>query len=400
MENDGASPGGERNVLKCLSIILLIGKISSIIIELSIWIRPFLGALQESIANVSLVDLNLNSVNNSNNLVVKNLLVGESGLWMSLYESEENGKEVPKGIISYDWKEFTSSSPALEGKRIHVFLVEKEEKGIWIGFQEKDSYSDSKQGSLKYFGLQNGKLKDSKDFQPINIDGKIIYSLVRDGNNSLWVGTDNGVCLIESKQFQCKKQEKIDKLCSPPKEDEHIYGSARQLFVNQMLFDAEQNVLWMATDRGIIRVLIDQQKATTCYDKHKFGDKAFNSLMLSKNGFLWAGTYSGDVIIIKNRKELKKFDLEESDWNEENIGTSQKIKVLKDLPNNFVLAGTDGGGLFLYNPLTRKWSLISNIKNPNTLKALKKVYDIVLGNDNHLWLATNRGLYKSNKAIE
>ncbi|MBD1938807.1 trypsin-like peptidase domain-containing protein [Microcoleus sp. FACHB-68] len=326
--------------------------------------------LANQIAKVSLVS-------ETEGFAVTNLSMTKEAVWMTLVTSKDEGNQEGKGLMRYDLLK-GGTQTYLEGNSVTALLVEK--KDIWVGV--------SKGGvrHLRHGSFQNGDWKFTDEL--VSAPG-FVSSLVRDQQNRLWVGTFSGVCL--QKSGQCQIINEIQSLC-PALADPSV-----KLQVYQMIFDTQRSVLWIATDRGLVRWSLE--KLSGCYwDKNERRSPidslpdSLKSITLDNSGHLWAGTSTGEA-----KRFAKGIDTPartDDIWDNYHV-TSEQVTAIAALPKGFFLAGTRHNGLFLYSTTTDTW-----LQVPLDLKKIQTLYNIVLGSDNHLWFATERGLYRSVTPIQ
>ena len=308
---------------------------------------------------------------------VENLSMTKDAVWMSLYDSNQNGK----GLMHYDLKGGTPKT-YLQGIAITALLIE--EKDIWVGVLNQ---------GLPY--VQHGSFWNGHwtfTDKPLSIPHEV-SSLVRDWQNRLWVGTLNGVYLKEFQQWQFMKQ--IQFLCSSPGD------SSSPLMVSQMSLDIQRSALWIATNEGLVRwQLKGKTKLSGCYsgknNKMKQSQSApdfLYTVKLDGVGNLWIGTATGKV------KRLTK-NLDRPTWKDDIKPddyplSDERIIALTELPNGFFLASAENDRLSLHSNATDTWRQVTLDVN-----AVQNVYSIVMGQDKHLWLGTNQGLYRSHHPIQ
>jgi len=323
--------------------------------------------LAEQIAQVSLVP-------GTESFAVKKLALTRDAVWMTLFKRkvQEEQEDKGKGLMRYDLKGSPSETYLAENS-VTALLVE--EKDIWVGVSKDGTQQYLRHGSFQYGRWRfANELVDAPDY---------VSSLVRDRQNRLWAGTYSGLCLQKSQQ--CQLIEEVQSLCSTPKE----------LQVYQISLDKQRDLLWIAMAEGLIRWDLNAKtESSKCYwyNKNQSSQEAlFSGLLktvtLDNRGLLWVSSNSGEV-----NRFIRGIDTPawmDDVWKTYHP-TSKEVKAVAALPKGFFLAGTKQDGLFLYSPTRDTW-----IKVPLDLKKLQIVYDIALGSDNHLWLATKEGLYRS-----
>lgn len=179
--------------------------------------------------------------------------------------------------------------------------------------------------------------KQKKQVRLLNIEREkklmddCIYSLLEDHKGNLWIGTRNGICML---------------------------SAGNKLFdLKELLTDGKENV----TQSPVFSMVED------------------------RNGVIWAATnYSGVLRITDKggRKEIKYYSPQN------NLLKVQSVLSLFTDSHNRVWAGTDGGGVNVYNRDQDRF--VSPFKQYNPSGNV--VTNIQEDNSQNLWLTTNHGL--------
>ena len=102
-------------------------------------------------------------------------------------------------------------------------------------------------------------------------------------------------------------------------------------------------------------------------------------------GFIWVGTKHG-----LNRYDGTNFKVY-SQHQPYQIGND--ISVLKIDSRNRLWVGTNGDGLFLYNPLNDTFQPISLDSSPGRSNHYMEIHALYEDKDGIMWIATEKGLY-------
>lgn len=160
-----------------------------------------------------------------------------------------------------------------------------------------------------------------------------IYSLHEDGKGNLWIGTRNGLCLMDTKG----KLLQIDQRCSNERQ------AWPQVPVFKIVEDGQGDI-WVATPNNGIWRFTPQE----------------------------SGHYSGKMY----------------DSNHDNSQSVGAMTLCVDSQNR-IWAGTNGNGLDLYDPDTDRFVSVFD----NCFEAGDVVFSMLEDNDNTLWLTTNSQMY-------
>ncbi|WP_136480725.1 two-component regulator propeller domain-containing protein [Cognatitamlana onchidii] len=148
--------------------------------------------------------------------------------------------------------------------------------------------------------------------------------------------------------------------------------------VRQLLFD-DHGALWVGTYNGLI--IINKDKSTTTLkaniaNKNGLSKNSIKALFKDKKGSIWVGTYYGGINIwdetnVNFRSIIQKFG-----GGGLNYSVVSSIESYKDL----ILFGTEGGGISVWNKTSNKFWFIdehnSELSGTN-IKALKVIEDFL-----------------------
>ena len=271
-------------------------------------------------------------------------------------------------------------------------LYQDKEGSLWIGYQSS-GLKRLRNERFTPFGAAEG-LNDDK-----------AMSLFEHPDNSMWVGTRNGLNLVVNNAIKEFKHSEVfdglNILAINGKEDSLWVGTLEKglfLLANNtvtrfsekdgllagsifgMMRDSE-NRLWIATDQG---VALYQNGAFDMIDENDGLTSNFiTSFAEDQDGNIWIGTYDAGM--------AKYSD-----------GTISTITVEDGLSNNIVLSfhidndnilwvGTYGGGLNRYeNGAIYSYSTRNGLFNDN-------IYSILEDHKGNLWMSCNKGIFKVNK---
>jgi ligand-binding sensor domain-containing protein len=301
-----------------------------------------------------------------------------------------------KGLIKFDgvnYEEYSISESS--NSNIIGSLYFDMEGNLWIG-----TYS----GLYKYRG--NSFLNYSVEE---GLSGNFIFPILRDSRDDLWIGTNsNGLNRYDGESFEVFR-----------KEDGLANNS-----VKSALEDRSGNI-WVGTDTGLTKIRVDpiSKKVSfttfttehglvsdlissiyqdengklyfagtggiTIFDGHRFEtfflDKPYQSrdiwsVVKTKEGQLWIGTYKGGIFTFDGRKFTREND---------RIGLHSDVclAMVEDERGNLWIGTFEG--VFMYDGR----SLVTFDENEGLTSNL--IYTLTVDNINkNLWIGTNQGLNK------
>ncbi len=300
-----------------------------------------------------------------------------------------------------------------------IYKIFKDSRGdMWIGTWANGlNYYNSDNSSFKKisFGNTNNKL-----------NYRVVSGIAEDLNGNLWIGTEGG-----GLNFYNRKTKKFSYFKN--KADDPNSLNANNV---KSVIISKDNKIWIGMHDGGLNFL-DPLQVPFKFQKVDFpkehnislkGYKVLN-LLEDKDGNIWIGTLTGGLIFYNvQTKVLTRVDkdirtimslaqtenpdllLIGGDKGLETIHIKTKkrnkipLKFLKNAHSNIYIncifidkhnnywAGTEGDGLFMFNPV-KKTTKIYGIKDglPNDI-----IYGILSDNNGNIWISTNNGISRIN----
>ncbi len=170
---------------------------------------------------------------------------------------------------------------SLSYHNIHALCLD--ENKLWIG-----TYS----GGLNVLDIHTGKFKHylSKTDDTLTLYGNSIYSIYKDGDNDIWIGTMNGISRYNRKGDNFRRMIETG------------------ITTIDIIEDNEKN-MWFATwGKGLYRYN-KQTNTWTNYLHHKEDPRSLphnqiNTLCVDKEGILWIGTDNGLCFFDKEKEQF------------------------------------------------------------------------------------------------
>ncbi|WP_223789436.1 sensor histidine kinase [Marinicella meishanensis] len=316
----------------------------------------------------------------------------------------------------------------LPGNSVSTLLVDTMEN-MWVGTTHT--------GLAKYH-------KDSQSFSrvqypdsPTNAQ-KMIYSIVEDNDQRLWVGTGGGVFI-----YDLNKDSFIKASVKYPNLSKYNNSTIRSLFCDETghvwigadfmdmgVFDVQNSVLLqatlkqnsstevnqyryhqlrhhsdgrliLATNKGLWSQVEDtlQFQPITVMSKNMASGSALTAraLLLGKTGSLWVGAEEGMYQLAEHGGELVLTSTNK--FNGKNIKTDS-VQSLYQSTDGIIWIGTAGGGVSKHY-LQNRFKLFSTASNSTYPLSAASVWSIAEDQQDNLWVGTkNGGLNKINFKTE
>lgn len=320
------------------------------------------------------------------------------------------------GLLIYNYQ--TDQYQAIESNTLrNVRTLAKQGSIIWIG---------SLDGFYSY-NLETQQLVNMTRDKGVNLSHHTIYSIITSADNSLYIGTYDGLCRYNT------LTNRVDKIVLPSN-----YKRSNQ-FINSLLEDTHTNTIWIGTEGALYRYCptSDMAEEIACFQNNSIKsltiDGNQNLLLATDNGLYiynpLDGSYQHVVHDSRNYSSLSNntiwhlfTDKEKNVWLGTEYGISlsrhnQTMQIIqisqltgigdgnrfhaihKDSRGNYWFGGTNG--LILSPSLTSRtdnaiWYKMGDGKNPISHNRIRHIYE---DKDRNLWVATdgsiNRYDYKS-----
>lgn len=164
------------------------------------------------------------------------------------------------------------------------------------------------------------------------------------------------------------------------------------------IHEDEKGIIWMGYSNGALFRFDPVTEKFTTYSYRSLlptsGSPVENFCLYQEGKILWIGTQKG-LIRAENFQTQPRFSIyKNSKTDRQSLSNDFVSGAINDpiLPDKYLWVSTKGGGLERLDKQTGKFEhFTENLGLPN-----KVVYGILLGDDNNLWMSTNRGLSSLN----
>lgn len=277
---------------------------------------------------------------------------------------------------------------------------------IWIGTYGAGLY---KYDGISYTVFENDWQKES------SIISNIIYCTYVDGNNKLWIGTDQGICFYNR---DLNKFENIELKVG------YLKGSKVDATVKSIIQDNFGNLIIGTYLKGVFKFNLKTAKiAFIKSEVATYTNYQVNCLTKSKNGTIYLGTSFGlkslqaGATVVKNVRDaagkmlvnqyiesivldkkqniwlgtfsngLAKVSHDTSGFSLQSFPiTKKRVMALLQAEDNSILCATENDGLFLVDAqgtILKKY--INNKAKNNSLKS-NSVWSLFADKENRIWL--------------
>ncbi len=301
---------------------------------------------------------------------------------------------------------------------------------IWIGFNIGGGVSKIEYNKIKF------NLISKKYPLRSSLNNEIIWSLLLDERNTLWIGTDRGGLnkfdrnnktfsyfknstgnnkTISDNCVRAIKEDKWGDLWLGTysgglnhfnrstgefksfKFDSNFTGSISHNQVQAIYIDTS-STFWIGTfGGGLNKFQIKKRYGGERISFTKYKNDKNNPFSLSSNkvytiyedkkGTIWIGTFQGGLNKF-DRKTGRFIAYRNIPGDETSLEDDNVLAIYEDSKNNLWIA-TYGGGLNRFDPTTEKFVRYHN-------ENMSSVYAVIEDESNNLWLSTDKGIFKFN----
>ena len=261
-------------------------------------------------------------------------------------------------------------------------------------FQDKEGFLwfGTIDGLNKYngyeFEIYKSVLNDST-----SISNNRINAIEEDTNGNLWIGTNNGLNFFNKKTNSFLRINLYKQLS---------LSNNPQKFINGLLYDEKNNALWVATNNGVIKILINDFEGNVEVleffyymndesNLNSLDNNIVNIILKDRDNVIWVGT---------NGQHLNRYNASQNDF-ERIFIESKRNYELNHIPKNiFIDADND---FWIGNDLSNMilWDRKENsFLHKSFTKEHIPVRDLYLHKNGIIWASTDgHGLFLLNKQL-
>ena len=208
--------------------------------------------------------------------------------------------------------------------------------------------------SLKHLGIEDG------------LSNNYVLDIVQDGQGFIWIATESGLNRFDGKNFTVYRDN-----------NSGLINNA----VNDLLYDSEENMLWVGTKNGICLFNCTTGQFEDFNAPNEIRMSHTKCLSHATDGGIWINQ---DENIIHYDKKTKKCTLLFQ-------GTTTNLYTYED-SNGRLFIGHHHGGLTVFdlkNNISKNYC--HDPQNPKSLPG-NSVYSVCIDHAGNIWVGTNQGL--------
>lgn len=208
----------------------------------------------------------------------------------------------------------------------------------------------------------------------------LITGIIEDAANRIWVGSLDGLYVLENGGLQFKRFQSSGNLAG-----DRIYALAND----------HKGGLWIGTDSGLDIMNVSNFSVETFKpdgrNPNSISHQSIRSMLVDAHGIYWVGTFQGGLN--KYDTNLSQFNLKDiRTANGHGLNTRMITSFLAD--RNNILVGTDGGGVHLYDRAKDELRLLDLTASRDHLGHDLTILALEQKNDKQFWIGTYKdGLF-------
>ena len=252
-------------------------------------------------------------------------------LWIG---SKSDGIHVLDRKRKTSWDITSNDANSLSSNKVRV--IRENPRGIlWVGTDDN--------GLNKIILNENRKPEKfiyykHSPLQFNSLSSNTIYTLYFDNDNSLWIGTDNGISKMNLTSEEIKRY-------VPNPNDPFALNNLTAYYI----YGDRSGTIWVATDNGLNKYVPENDGfihyTSNENDSNSLSSNELLTIYEDKIGTLWIGTYAHGINSFN--KETEKFNRYEEI---PELATAVVYGIFDDDQNNFWLSTNDG--ILKFNPNT------------------------------------------------
>lgn len=320
-------------------------------------------------------------------LGVKSFLTDEKGrLWIGTWSN---------GLFRYDYnqKSFISYPPINERNSVHV-LFEDSRKEIWLGSWGQGLYRLSDVDSPETIGWKRFAHEDAN---PVSLSDNIIYSIEEDlTNNTLWIGTRNGLSVLNLKDDKASFVNYLP-------ESTHLRLPYNEL--NSILRD-RSGIMWLGMLGGGV-YFADMRpnpfkKGNLNSISHLLYSNSVRSMFIDADDALWLGIGSHGLALQEKGKE-PVYLLQHPDF--KGVKAFHTINsIVQRKESKELWFATWGNGIYIYNKTNPANTKIRQLVHSNSpwIPESNAVFTLCEDKEGNVWIGFSGGIAvytKGNKLL-
>lgn len=325
--------------------------------------------------------------------------------------SNENVTSIFQDSKGYMWIGTKDGLNRYDGELIKIYNCNTEDKNIlsstYINDIEEDVNGNiwiATDYGLDFLITKTDSIIRMKDIEDkYNLGNLKITSILKSSydENIMWVGTENGLVKFDI------KNKNIEAFYHDPKDSNSLTSSSITC-----LEEDENNRIWVGTKQGIniidknsmINSNKDKEQEDNLFISHISRDNLGNIWISTKQDIFIYNTRDGkdDSVVILNNTEIKKYNIKEKSINTIHTFDDNSVKlynssIFNDSKDNVWLSSTDGA--IRYSRDKRNFELFNKNKDFKYTITSNSITCFYEDSNGTIWIGTDRGINILNDTV-
>ena len=275
----------------------------------------------------------------------------------------------------------------IANKKVQAFYHDKDDSNSltnsFITDLEEDEYGTLWVGTKQGVNIIDNNLKVNRNKNELFKNNLFIYHISRDNSDNLWISTKEGIIVYNKKEYEKGFVWIIDDVIKEyninKKKVSNVYNTTYNEIElnNNFIFNDSKNNMWLSSSSGVVKIQADEYKI----EKMKKNSNLKNSISSNVitcfyedfNGTMWIGTDKG--VNILNDNILLSYA---------NKGQGKDIVSIVQ-QNNYIWVATKFNGIYIYD--LKNGNLVKRMYEESDFRYIKSLYNI---DDKYIVIVTNK----------
>ncbi len=269
-------------------------------------------------------------------------------------------------------------------------IIEDFDGNIWIGTQQNGLFCIPNQGTRAPNKNSHIQFLKNPNFDK-SISNNTVNTLEVDSGGFLWIGTDSGLDILDTKN-DTVYFDHVTIVTKNPKAPVSPKDSSVTA-----IFEDSKRTLWLGTTSGIGKFDLKNKKLEFFphhYEIYRYGWGQVKDIVEDQEGNLWLAT-PGELM--RFDPEKKKYDYFRHDpFQAQSISYNGVSSLYWDRSSDLFWVGTPGAGINVYDPKARRFSTLVRKADPSSRISGFSVRSVLEDNQGTVWVSTDV-LYRWNR---
>lgn len=299
----------------------------------------------------------------------KNLWVATHGGGLNLYDRDKDH------FIRYDYSDLPEVDTSSLNEKTIYNLTEGPDGRIWLGTENGIFLLDSTRTEFDYIPAEPEK--------PGGLSYRAVSVLYTDSRGDVWVGTHNGLNLLP------KGKQSFTRFFHDPKDSSSISNN-----YIQSIYEDSQGVIWIGTQRGGLNRFHRDSATFHSYvrdpaDPFSISDNSVYSILEDSRGALWIGT-ENEGLNLFDRNSGRFYHQKQEDKNPRSLNNNAIYSIYEDNDQKLWI-GTYNGGVNITDRKAARFEHYRHDPFQEQSLSSNSVLSFLEDSNENIWIGTDGG---------